>query len=283
MTKKWILGLLLVPLLLGCATLPPPVVIRVEKDEEKPVVEEDPFRVFPEAYRVRAVEYEKKGELSRALLAWKIVRAFRTDNQEDLARMERLQSMIKNEANGHLEKGKEYLSRNLPQAARREFLSALVCDPEHEEALVYLKTRTAEPDYTIYEVKRGDTIGSIAKRIYGDQGKDFLIAYFNDLGSGDQVKPGMALNIPVLEQEPRLEAKPEMKREAKSRSAPPPKVYDKKAAEDHYRKGLNYFLAEDLQGAIREWEETLRLDPEHTKAKRDIEKARSLLVHMGLK
>ena len=79
------------------------------------------------------------------------------------------------------------------------------------------------------------------------------------------------------------EPKPEVKREAKAKPVPPPKVYDKAGAENHYRKGLNYFLAEDLQGAIREWEETLRLDPEHPNAKRDIEKARSLLVNMGSK
>jgi len=52
---------------------------------------------------------------------------------------------------------------------------------------------------------------------------------------------------------------------------------------DHYRRGMNCFLAEDLQGAIREWEETLRLDPNHPNARRDAEKARSLLIKVGSK
>lgn len=55
---------------------------------------------------------------------------------------------------------------------------------------------------------------------------------------------------------------------------PGPKGYDKAGAEDHYRKGLNYFLAEDLQGAIREWQETLRLDPS-TRRQRGISRRRA--------
>jgi tetratricopeptide (TPR) repeat protein len=280
MTVKYILAFLLVSILAGCATLPPPVVIRVE---EAPEPAEDPFQVFPKTFRVRALEYEKKGELHQALLAWKIVRAFRPDDPEDLAKMEHLQQRIKSVADTHFQNGRDYLSKGSLHAARREFLLALTCNPAHGEALVYLKTRAAEPDYTIYEVKKDDTIGGIAKKVYGDQGKDFLLSYFNDLGSGDHIKPGVLLKLPVPDQEAKPEPKPEVKREAKLKPVRPPKVYDKAGAEDRYRKGLQYFLAEDLHGAIREWEETLRLDPEHPKAKRDIEKARSLLVNMGSK
>jgi hypothetical protein len=38
-----------------------------------------------------------------------------------------------------------------------------------------------------------------------------------------------------------------------------------------------------MQRAIREWEETLSLDPEHPNARRNIEKARSLLKKGQLK
>ena len=50
-----------------------------------------------------------------------------------------------------------------------------------------------------------------------------------------------------------------------------------KQAEMHYRRGVKLFLDEDLENAIVEWEETLVLDPDHQKAKRDIEDARKLL------
>lgn len=48
-------------------------------------------------------------------------------------------------------------------------------------------------------------------------------------------------------------------------------------AEIHYRTGMNYFLAEDLDRAIEEWQETLRLNPAHTRAKGDLEKAQHML------
>jgi tetratricopeptide (TPR) repeat protein len=51
----------------------------------------------------------------------------------------------------------------------------------------------------------------------------------------------------------------------------------RKEADNHYAAGLKRFLAEDLEGAVEEWETTLTLSPEHPKAKRDLEKARRLL------
>ena len=43
-----------------------------------------------------------------------------------------------------------------------------------------------------------------------------------------------------------------------------------KEAEEHYLKGVKYFLNEDLNNAIKEWEKTLALNPEHQKAKINI-------------
>ena len=280
MRLKLLPAFVFVLLLIGCTTTRPPVA-RVEVPPER----EDPFQVFPDTYRTRALAYEKKGELQQALFAWKIVRSFRPDDPEGLEKIEQLQKRIQDVAGNHFQKGLDYLNNSSLQAARKEFLLVLAYDRENVAALEYLKTKTIEPDYTSYEIRQGDTISGIAKRIYGDPKRDFLIAYFNDLTSNDQLKAGMVLKLPILEAEPKREVRLEAKRENKNkpRTASPPKIYDKARAEEHYRKGVNYFLAEDLQGAIKEWEETLRLYPEHPNAKRDIEKARSLLLSMGSK
>jgi tetratricopeptide (TPR) repeat protein len=50
-----------------------------------------------------------------------------------------------------------------------------------------------------------------------------------------------------------------------------------KQAEVHYLKGVKHFLNEELQSAISEWEKALTLNPEHKKAKKNIDNARSLL------
>jgi tetratricopeptide (TPR) repeat protein len=48
-------------------------------------------------------------------------------------------------------------------------------------------------------------------------------------------------------------------------------------AEAHYIKGVKFFIEEDIEKAIQEWETTLSLEPDHPKAKKDIENARQLL------
>jgi tetratricopeptide (TPR) repeat protein len=48
-------------------------------------------------------------------------------------------------------------------------------------------------------------------------------------------------------------------------------------AETHYRKGVMYFLNEELEMAIQAWQQTLALNPNHPKAGQDIENASKLL------
>ncbi len=51
----------------------------------------------------------------------------------------------------------------------------------------------------------------------------------------------------------------------------------KQLAGEHYLRGVKYYTDEELEKAIKEWEVTLALDPNHPKAKKDIENARALL------
>jgi tetratricopeptide (TPR) repeat protein len=48
-------------------------------------------------------------------------------------------------------------------------------------------------------------------------------------------------------------------------------------ADAHYRQGVMYYVNEELAKAIHQWEQALDLDPGHPKAKKNIEKAKSLL------
>jgi tetratricopeptide (TPR) repeat protein len=51
-------------------------------------------------------------------------------------------------------------------------------------------------------------------------------------------------------------------------------------AETHYRIGVKYYINEELALAIKEWQTTLRLCPDHPKARRDIDNARRLLQRL---
>lgn len=48
-------------------------------------------------------------------------------------------------------------------------------------------------------------------------------------------------------------------------------------AEEFYRKGVKYFLNEDLELAIKSWKKALELNPDHPKARQDMENAVKLL------
>jgi tetratricopeptide (TPR) repeat protein len=339
----------------GCATVPfvrkepaiekaPPEVLRVP---EVPVTEKDPFEKFPEKYRLKAMEFERRGELGKALFSWQIVHRFKPGDRESAERIESLEMRIRLEADKHFLQGLEHLKKNSIQETRREFLLALTYNRDHDQALDYLRYKLTDPDSIQYKTKDGDTLKRIAKEIYHDSEKDFVIAYFNDLNSNDRLKPGTALKIPNIESA--LAAKPaypeEMLNKAKAslnagsynraayfaervlEYAPTngeanelknasyyqlgsgllqkkeyreslrafkkvdmtyknvketisdleKRLRDQQAeAEKLYLEGVKHFVAQDLDTAVKEWERTLQLDPEHPKAKKDLEKARRM-------
>jgi len=51
-------------------------------------------------------------------------------------------------------------------------------------------------------------------------------------------------------------------------------------AEHHYKKGVKYFINEELKKAIKEWEKTLVFNPDHPKALKDIENAKHILEEL---
>jgi tetratricopeptide (TPR) repeat protein len=324
--------------------------------EPELLIEKDPFSVFLEECRSKAIEYEKNGELRKALQSWEIVGNFIPTDETVAKRIESLRAQILAMADQHFKKAVSSYQRNSMEAARKEFLTALHYNPGHQEALNYLKHKLPREDYTLYQVKAGDTLKEIASKTLNDPHKEFLIAYFNDLRTDSKLVPGNTLRLPVLESKTAkvtIDTKETMtdvkeisreSRELLSKALAYYKVknyratistsekvleYDpankeahhlinesyyqtgklliqgkkyqqaldmfdrldlaykdvresvayvkKQLAGEHYLRGVKYFTDEELDKAIKEWETTLNLDPNHPKAKKDIENARNLL------
>ena len=356
----------LIIIIFGCAAppkKPPESIIPTEPKMPTPLIGKDPFSILSEQYRNNAIEYEKSGELLKALQSWQIVANF-IPNDEDLAKkITELKSQIQAKADEHFTKGLFYYQKNSVQEAQREFLLTLSYNPDHKEALNYLKNKLPGENHKLYEVKKGDTLKEVARKTYQDPQKDFLIAYFNDLGKDAKLVSGTNLKIPILEltlAKQTVEAKEmpidekEIPVNAKERSMDVKKMVSKalvsfkakeyreaalmaektleiepankdardlinasyyqmgkklsqekkykealtmfthvesryndvreliastkkQLAEAHYIEGVKYFTEEEFDKAIKEWEATLTMDPNHPKAKKDIENARSLL------
>ncbi|MBU1713466.1 MAG: tetratricopeptide repeat protein [Proteobacteria bacterium] len=326
------------------------------------VKEDDRFNALVSRHAEKAAEYEKNGDLRKALQNWEIVAGLRPDDGKVLNQISYLRSQIQKTASDHYNKGVAYFQNNSTKAALKEFLLALSLNPDHKEALDYIKNRMTGEELIVYEVKKGDTAKGIAQKVFNDPSKDFLIVYFNSLNKDSRLEPGMTIVLPSLKtiqvtpeiapsddepseyvnvkQEIRkardyfggkkyqqsasaaekiLEYDPVNKEAADIKNASYYEMggmlrNEKKYAEaiaalsnvdpdykdvrriteslksidknrsraaEHYMSGVNYYVNQDLEKAIKEWEITLTLDPNHPNAKKDIENARSFLKKLN--
>lgn len=184
--------IVLIGIICGCST-----------PSMKATFEDGSFSTFPEHYSKKAMEYEKTGDLYRSLQNWEIVRSFQAGDKEVEKKIENLKVKLNTLAEEHFNKGVAYYKNNNVRESRNEFLLVLQFNPEHKGALEYLKDRLAGEDFIMYEVKKDDTLKEIARKIYDDPQKDFLIAYFNDMGKDTKLIPETMLRIPVLESNPK--------------------------------------------------------------------------------
>lgn len=188
---------------MGCVT-PSAKPSSGESEASKPsareeVVKEQIPNVSPEKYRDKAVEYEKNGELLKALQLWEALSSVNQGSRDLREKITALNTQIHDLADKHFKKGLSYYQENSINAARKEFLLALGYNPGHEEALDYVKNRLGGDDYMLYEVKAGDTLYSIAKRIYNDHTRDVIISRFNDLDKDGKLTAGAVIKLPVIE------------------------------------------------------------------------------------
>jgi len=294
--------LLAAALLAGCAGATPFRVEQAKGEPPAPVVSRsaeapDAFRDVPGRYRERADAAEKDGDLRRALLYRKVVRGFSPEDEEAGKRVERLERKLRTRADRHYRAALALEESGETAKALREFLAVLVLDPDHEAALRRVKNGrygrngrngkngVAEKESRSWTVREGDTLRKIAGEAYRDPEKDFLIAYFNRLPAGAPLKVGDELLLPdvdirssTMTDKVPAYTLPDKEGNDLRNAAERREVAERKLreADAHHAAGMRRFLAEDLEGAIREWEKALSLDPAHPKARRDIEKARRL-------
>ena len=393
--KRFVFALfgIITALLMGCSNMP--LIVRFP---ERLVVTDKKKESFPSLYRTRAWEYEYYKEPQLALFNWKIVNSLNHGGDEAAKRVAELEKKIQSGAQSHFEQGVSYYKEKDFERARTGFLTALRLNPDHEEALYYLKNRPPGLYFKIYRVIDGDTMTRIAKKAYNNYQMGILIAYFNDIDARAKPVPGTILRLPVLDNETlkrfRTPEKKRIKRPAKipvekqivkkqvveppmETPAEPPanlneetitepsfdiakaltragtlfqakeyrqviplakmvrevdpgsikaadlvnasyyqmgldlsrqgdfvislKMYKKVdadykdvseiiaamtkllngQAQEHYRRGVGYYVNEELQKAIKEWEMTLVFNPEHKKAQEDIKNAQGLLKKLG--
>jgi len=288
--------LLAAALLAGCAGSIPVRVERPAGNALEPTTapsaeKQDAFRRIPGKYRGLADVAEKDGDLRRALLYRKVVNGFAPEDADAREHVERLERKIRGQADRRYRAALALEESGESAKALREFLAVLVLDPYHEAAFRRVKhgkngkNGGAGAESRTWTVREGDTLRKIAGEVYRDPDKEFLIAYFNRLPKSSPLSIGTELLLPDIDTGPSKTAEKvpgysHTDKEANDlrNAAERKEGFERKhrEADAHYAAGMRRFLAEDLDGAIREWEKALSLDPAHPKARRDIEKARRL-------
>jgi tetratricopeptide (TPR) repeat protein len=195
-SNRWIIkrrlgiAVLLGVLFFQACALPPP--------EKISTVRKDPFLDVPRVYRLKALQNERENNLSMAILCWHIVKSFRPENPEATAEIDRLRSLAQAEAQKHYVQGLDYLKEKRADAARDELLLALFFNPDDRKVLDVLEKNMVPPDSVTYRVASGDSDTSIARKIYHDPGKSFLVAYFDNSSNTGSPPPGEILHLPII-------------------------------------------------------------------------------------
>lgn len=165
-----------------------------ESPESKPIFSSRPFEV-------KAHEYEENDELQLALMLMRIAGEISPDDKDIAERITELETRIEYKTNRHFNEGVVLYKKKKFKDARKQFLIVLKNDPDHKEALEYLKYRFVRKGYKEYKVKDKDTLKGISQQFYKDPGKDFLIADLNHIKPNTKLVPGTTLQLPILDPE----------------------------------------------------------------------------------
>jgi len=322
----------------GCAGLPTSI--------RKPFIKKETALI--EQYQNKAMALEQQGDLQTALSYWQAAHCLNPKDVKFSNKIISLTDTIEKKAEEHFQKGMVYYRKKYFRNARREFLTTLRFNPNHQKAPVYLKTKLIRKSSTPYTVQKGDTLSGIALRFYKDPDKSLMIARLNDIHPTEVPVSGTTLILPILETiiaRPAVNIEDELsqaktcfkakdyetvltitKRILEYDSLNPDaaelrnagylemgkvlfkqgKLLDslivlKNADPDYqgiddeirkvdtaikirvtayYRKGIRFYLKEDLESAVKEWEKVLALDPDHRDAKNNIEKTTRILKNI---
>lgn len=155
----------------------------------------------------RARSLEAQGELAMALDHWRLVELTAMDPAAAGREIMRLERRIAEAVDAHYQSGMSALRENRQAEARNHFLAALRLDPTFRPALIQINARFSPFPLAVHLSTPGDDPASVAKFVFGDEEKAFLVAWFNDLPVDQALTPGTLLILPKLEKPPTKKAR----------------------------------------------------------------------------
>lgn len=161
-------------------------------------LDRDSLQSLVAIHRRQAISLEQKGDLGRGLDEWKIALTIDPGDRDARERKGRLERRLAGAVATQTRLAEEALRRGAPLEARRHLLAALALDPANRTAFDALQTGVREVPFVMHTVGRGETLGDIAERYYGDRTRAEVIWETNQLPSRPRLTAGTQLKIPEI-------------------------------------------------------------------------------------
>jgi len=141
--------------------------------------------------------YLSKGEYDKAKSEWEQLLKLVPDHAVAKQRLADLEILSANSDAAFVQRGRSLMQKGLTAEAEVEFQKALRVNPNNAQTQQYLSTIEQIP-FTPYQVKKGDTLSSIAQQ-YSQSASDYaVLADFNHLSPNATLQVGQTLNIPHI-------------------------------------------------------------------------------------
>jgi tetratricopeptide (TPR) repeat protein len=171
-----------------------------------------------EDHRKHARALEQAGDLRRALDEWKVALTLAPDDAAAREGRSRVEKALEDGVTTRIRLGQDALRRGAYLEARRHLLGVLALDPGNKVAFIALRDEVKELRSVSHTVARGETLGSIAERYYGDRARAEVIWETNNLPANPRLAVGTRLTIPEI---PGVPFQTEPRPPAPAEAAPP--------------------------------------------------------------
>lgn len=154
-----------------------------------------------DAISQRARQLEAAGDLAMALDHWRLIEDIAIDDPHTGEEIRRLENKIAEAVQAHHQQGLEKMQAGQRTAARNHFLAALRLNPSFEPARQQIKAGFSPFPLMGYHTVPEDRLDTIAKTVFGNADKAFLVRWFNDLPQDEPLAPNTLLILPKLKKE----------------------------------------------------------------------------------
>ena len=150
------------------------------------------------ALTAKAAVYEAADEIQLALMCWRSILDFDSDNVEALDHLNRLEMLATRRARDAYLEGQKALAQGQPQMARQWLLLTLRLNPKALEARQQLHQLMNAPSFRWHSLQPGESLANLSLQFYGTAAGADLIAFVNDIPSNAEVLVPRSLKIPRL-------------------------------------------------------------------------------------